>query len=193
MSGPGLRELKKQRTRAAIQQAALRLFTERGYDATTTDQIAAAAEVSPATFFRYFPTKEDVVIQDDYDPLMVAALEDAPADLPPLSALRHAMRTAFAQITPPEQRAILERARLIMSVPALRAKSLDNMVATIDVLAPPMARRLGRPDRDLAVRVYIGSVIGGWLAVVLEWIESDGALSLPDLMDSSLETLESGL
>jgi AcrR family transcriptional regulator len=183
MNRPGLRELKKQRTRAAIQEHGLRLFAEQGYEATTVEQIAAAAEVSPATFFRYFPTKEDLVIQDDYDPLLVGALETAPADLPPLAA----------QIPVAERRVVFERVKLVMSVPALRARSLDNMVATIDVLAPPLARRLGRDETDLTVRLYVGAVIGAWLAVLLEWIASDGALDVADLMDTALGALEAGL
>ena len=73
-TSPGLRERKKARTRASLREHALRLFREQGYQATTVEQIAAAAEVSASTFFRYFPTKEDVVLQDDMDARMIAAL-----------------------------------------------------------------------------------------------------------------------
>lgn len=69
----GLREDKKARTRAAIRDHVMRLFRERGYAETTVDQIARAAEVSPSTFFRYFPTKETLVLADDHDPALVAA------------------------------------------------------------------------------------------------------------------------
>ena len=86
----GLRERKKAKTRAAIRQHALRLFREQGYSATTVEQIAAAAEVSPATFFRYYPTKEDVVLQDDMDVVTLAALEAQPAGLGPIAAMRAA-------------------------------------------------------------------------------------------------------
>src|SRR5713101_2607092 len=94
----GLRERKKAKTRAAIQQYALRLFREQGYAATTVEQIAAAVEVSPSTFFRYFPTKEDVVLYDAFDPLLIAAFEAQPADLSPIQALRGAMRAVFAEL-----------------------------------------------------------------------------------------------
>src|SRR5271154_4796427 len=89
-SSGGLRERKKARTRAAIREHALRLFREQGYDATTVDQIADAADVSPSTFFRYFPTKEDVVLQDDVDVLALGAFEAQPAGLTPVAAFRAA-------------------------------------------------------------------------------------------------------
>src|ERR1700730_15744148 len=91
----GLRERKKAKTRASIQEHALRLFHERGYEQTTVEQIADAAEVSPSTFFRYFPTKEDVVMYDALDPLLLEAFEAQPADLSPVGALRATMREVF--------------------------------------------------------------------------------------------------
>ena len=92
----GLRERKKARTRAAIREHALRLFREQGYQRTTVEQIAAAAEVSPSTFFRYFPTKEDLVLQDDMDTRMVEAFERQPAGLGVIAAIRGAIREAIA-------------------------------------------------------------------------------------------------
>src|SRR5207245_89584 len=88
----GLRERKKARTRASIREHALRLFREQGYQHTTVEQIAEAAEVSPSTFFRYFPTKEDVVLQDDMDIRMLEALRRQPPGLAPLAAFRAAVR-----------------------------------------------------------------------------------------------------
>ncbi|HVT68163.1 MAG TPA: TetR family transcriptional regulator, partial [Trebonia sp.] len=82
-----LRERKKARTRASLREHALRLFREQGYQATTVEQIAAAAEVSPSTFFRYFPTKEDVVLNDDMDTRVLAALARQPAEMAPLPAI----------------------------------------------------------------------------------------------------------
>jgi AcrR family transcriptional regulator len=192
MSSPGLRERKKQKTRWAIQEHALRLFAEQGYDATTVEQIAAAAEVSPSTFFRYFPTKEDVVLADDYDPLLVAAFESVPPELGPVTALRQAARTAFGDIDGTEQAKVLERTKLSLSVPALRARSLESVAGTIALLAEPIARRLGRDPSDLGARTLAGACLGAMLVAIFEWVETDGARSLPDLIDETLGHLESG-
>jgi AcrR family transcriptional regulator len=192
MSSPGLRERKKQKTRWAIQEHALRLFAEQGYDATTVEQIAAAAEISPSTFFRYFPSKEDVVVQDEYDPLMVAAFESAPADLAPVPALRYGIRTAFAQMGADELAKILERSRLTMSVPALRARAIENLTATIGVLAEPMARRAGLEPGDYAVRTFAGACLGALLVAIFTWIDSDGTKDLLGLIDEAFGYLESG-
>src|ERR1700755_3461701 len=108
----GLRERKKARTRATIRQEALRLFREQGYQATTVEQIAAAAEVSPSTFFRYFPTKEDVVLQDDMDIRLVEAFARQPADLAPIAAVRAAVREAWNSFTDTEWEQIKEGGKL---------------------------------------------------------------------------------
>ena len=143
MSSPGLRERKKQKTRWSIQEHALRLFQQQGYEQTTVDQIAAAAEISPSTFFRYFKTKEDVVVEDEYDPLLLRLLADEPSDEPVIPALRHAIATAFAHLGPTEMAQIRQRTELMLAVPALRMRMLDSFHRQ-----PGHARRRVRqPDR----------------------------------------------
>src|SRR5436309_7987479 len=119
----GLRERKKARTRAAIREHALRLFRESGYQRTTVEQIAAAAEVSPSTFFRYFPTKEDVVLQDDMDTRMIEALERQPAGLGPVAAVRGAIREALESYNEADLEVIRQTTALTMTVPEVRARA----------------------------------------------------------------------
>ena len=161
----GLRERKKARTRAAIREHAMRLFEHQGYAATTVDQIAEAADVSQSTFFRYFPTKEDVVLSDDYDPIMVAALRAEPAELPPLEALRRSVRKLFGQFTDEQWAQERRRQQLIRTVPELRMRTQQQFADSITLLAEVVAERAGRPADDFSARVLAGAVIGAALAV----------------------------
>ena len=188
----GLRERKKARTRAAIQQHALRLFREQGYDATTVEQIAAAAEVSPSTFFRYFPTKEDVVLYDALDPLLFAAFEAQPAALSPIQALRGAIHVVFGTLSAEEMAEQRERATLMVAVPELRMRMLDQVVVSTQQLAELVARRVGRRADELAVRTFAGAVIGAMMAPLLAAI-ADPTADYIALMDASLAHLEAGL
>jgi AcrR family transcriptional regulator len=188
----GLRERKKAKTRAAIQEHALRLFRDQGYQATTVEQIAEAAEISPSTFFRYFPTKEDVVLYDVLDPPALAAFRAQPAELSPIQALRGAMRAVFAELPAEEWEVQRERNRLIRSVPELRAKMLDEFARNLDMLAELVAERVGRRADEPAVRTLAGAVIGVGIAA---WYTA-GDHTLPDslaLMDAGLAQLEAGL
>ncbi|HKT00787.1 MAG TPA: TetR family transcriptional regulator [Rugosimonospora sp.] len=192
MSGSSsLRERKKQKTRWLIQEHALRLFREQGYEQTTVDQIAAAAEISPSTFFRYFKTKEDVVLEDEYDPMLLAGLAAAPAEMAPVPAMRYAMRQAFGQIDQTELPRLLERTRLTLSVPALRMRTLDNFTGQFELLGGPLAARYGRSTRDFDIRVLVGAIFGAIFAAVLTWVERDGGDDLMTLMDDALAQIES--
>ena len=159
----GLRERKKARTRAEIRTQGLRLFAEQGYHKTTTEQIAAAAEISPATFFRYFPAKERIVLSDNVEPAMLAALAAEPPGLPVLTALQHAIRHGLAQL---ERHAEQERLQLIAAVPELRAAQLDDIRRTVELLAGAVAERLGRPPGDFEIRVFTGALTGAVLAAL---------------------------
>lgn len=188
----GLRERKKAKTRAAIQQQALRLFRAKGYDAATVEEIAEAAEVSPSTFFRYFPTKEDVAMYDALDPLIIAAFEAQPPEVSPVHALRQAMHAVFDQLPPEELRDMQDRFDLIREIPALRARMLDEFTRTIQLVAELVAMRLGRPADDFAVRTYAGALVGVMMAVMFT-PDGDPAPDFVTLMDAGLAQLEAGL
>jgi len=189
---PSLRERRKARTRAAIQTHALALFRKQGYQATTIDQIINAAEVSETTFFRYFPTKEDLVLQDDLDPLIVAAVTAQPADTPPLDAIRAAVRAAFDSLTAAQRQEFRDRVSLIIVEPALRAAMLDQLSRAIQLLADPIAARAGRPRDDLAVRTIAGAAIGAMMAAMAA-LADDPTADLADTIDQALGHLAAGL
>src|SRR5215813_5868224 len=193
---PGLRERKKARTRAAIREHALRLFREQGYDATTVEQIAEAADVSPSTFFRYFPTKEDVVLQDDLDVLAIGAFEAQPADLSPVAAFRAAARDAFATLGEDELARLRETTELTMTVPEVRARAMDELARTIGVIALAAARRSGRDPDDFAVRVLAGAIVGVIMAATMPWehlAAEDPGTDMLARIDAALCQLEAGL
>jgi len=193
---PGLRERKKARTRAAIREHALRLFREQGYDATTVDQIAEAADVSPSTFFRYFPTKEDVVLQDELDVLALGAFESQPAELSPVAAFRAASRQAIAGLSPEDLARLRETAELTLTVPDIRARAIDEFTRTIGEIAEAIARRVGRDSSDFAVRNLAGAIIGVIMAATLpwqDWADDYASGDMLDRIDAGLAHLEAGL
>ena len=188
-SQAGLRERKKARTRASLREHALRLFREQGYQATTVEQIAAAAEVSPSTFFRYFPTKEDVVLQDDMDTRMIEALDRQPAGLSPLGAVRAAVREVWTSYSTADIEVISQTTALTMTVPEIRARALDEFARTINVIGEAVARRAGRPPDDLAVRVMAGAIVGVIMSITIPW---EGWPD-PQTMEGAFGRIEQGL
>ncbi len=189
---PGLRERKKLKTRQSIQDHALRLFREQGYDQTTIEQIAEAAEVSPSTFFRYFPTKDDVVLYDALDPLLIESFRRQPADLTVTQALRRSMHEVFGALTEEQTREQTERGRLVLSVPDLQAAWVSELLRTAHMLTDLVAERLGRDPGDFGIRVYTGAVMGGLLAAVVPAADSPGTDFVAEV-DAALDIIENGL
>jgi AcrR family transcriptional regulator len=186
----GLRERKKAKTRAVIQQHALRLFREQGYEETTVEQIAEAAEVSPSTFFRYFPTKEDVVLYDAFDPLLIKSIRRQPAGLGPIAAVRAGFRAVFGAMPADEKARQMERSSLIFRVPDLRMRTLDQVVESIRGFSILLAERMGRPADDPAVRTLVGAALGVGITMMLSAFETGKDPSAA--MDEGLALLEKG-
>ncbi len=180
------RERKKAQTRQRLQEQALRLFIERGYEATTVEQIAAAAGVSHMTFFRYFPTKEDAVLSDSYDPLLVAAIRARPRTEDPVTRIHAAVREGLGAIYTADREALLVRVRLTLRTPALRARLWENQVATRDLLAGALVD--GEPD--FATRVLASACLATLTTALEEWVATDGAAELPDLIDDAFRVLD---
>ncbi|WP_203863083.1 TetR/AcrR family transcriptional regulator [Plantactinospora mayteni] len=168
---PGLRERKKQRTRRELIEAALHLFDTRGYEATTVAEIAAAAEVSRATFSNYFSSKEEIVFADG--PLRAELLAEAierraPGD-PPVSVLLGAVKQllgASGWSLDPASGLVSVRARLIASVPALRARALLEVAALQGQWSALLVAAFAGELDEVEAAALTGAVIGAVFAVV---------------------------
>jgi AcrR family transcriptional regulator len=189
---PGLRERKKLRTRASIQKEAMRLFLDKGYEDTTIEDIAEAVEISPSTFFNYFPSKEAVVFQDDLDPLILEAFDAQPSTVNPIRRLRNAMRTVFEHMTPDQETLVRERTQLFLSTPELRGAMFSQFADLVNQIAELLAARSGKKTSDFAVRNMAGAVLGVLLASMFT-ITEDPKASMVKVADSALAHLEAGL
>ncbi len=188
----GLRERKKLKTRAAIQKEALRLFLEKGFEETTIEDIAAAVEISPSTFFNYFPSKEEVVFQDELDPLILDAFDAQPVEVNPIRRLRVAMSQVFSHLTPEQARMVRQRTRLFAQTPELRGAMLSQFAALVDQISELLASRTGRQPHDFALRNMAGAVLGVLMSSMLE-ASKDPNADMFKIADSALAHLEDGL
>jgi AcrR family transcriptional regulator len=194
-SAPGLRERKKARTRTEIQRQAIRLFCEQGFQATTVEQIAEAAEVAPSTVFRYFARKEDLAVLDEHYSLrdrIVEAFREQPRDLSAAEALRGALHAALASLSPADRAARLDRNVGMLLVPEVWAANVGILRQSLDVISELLAERAGRHSDDPAIRTLTAATFGVGIEVVLRrGMEPD--LDLAAALDESLAHLSTAL
>lgn len=177
-----------------IQGEALRMFAERGYEQTTVEDIADAADISPRTFFRYFPTKEDVVLWDEYDALIWELLEQRPDDEPPGETMRVITRTAIEGLYRRDPERLLARNRMLFTVPAVRARFLDFARAGVEQLSAGFAARRGLgPEDDLKLQMTATAIVDAASAAFDRWQRSDGKTDLLPLLDETTDALIAGV
>ena len=179
---------KANETRKRLQETALRLFAEHGFDHVTVDQIAVSAGVSHMTFFRNFPTKESVVLNDPYDPLIVIAVVAQDVALSPLDRVRLGFMTAARAVDDEDMEIVRARIRLAANHPRLRARLWENNhrteLAVVDGLVADGVD-------DLDAKVAVGAVLGAITAGLLAWAESEDSLSIAECLGRALMQFDS--
>ena len=191
----GLRERKKLATRLALHEAALRLVAERGLDRVSVDDIAAAADVSPRTFFNYFPAKDDAVIGiDPSEPArQAAALAARPAEEPVVQALRAVERQHAAEMAEETELWPL-RLQVIDASPVLIGRLAAAFGASERALAAAVAERTGtRVDVDVFPTLLAGVAAVAMRTSLHRWLAGGFTASLPDLVDEAWDAVAAGL
>jgi AcrR family transcriptional regulator len=189
-----LSERRRRLLRDELGRVAIRLFVEHGFDSVTVDDIAAAAGSSPRTFFRYFATKDEVVL--DYErrlqERLLVALRSRPLEEGPVEALRKAY-IETSHVEPGERGRVLQLGRVLESAPALRARVTGERIAEDMALAEHLAGRMGmRPD-DARVRVIIASMGAVAETEFRTWVRGGGKGDPAKRISEALALLEGGL
>ena len=190
---PGsLRDRKKDRTRRTLQAEAVRLFAQQGFQATTIEEIAAAAEVAPRTFFRYFPTKEDVVFWSEHQPMLAGHVASRPDHEPAAQALRHGLTDGLATFYEEDRERLLERSKLVCRTPALQRRWRQQQADLAAGMAQILADRLGVHADDLEVRAIAAAIAAALFVAIEDWQAHDGQGDLRGLIDRALGAVLAG-
>jgi AcrR family transcriptional regulator len=162
------------------------MFLEHGFDATTVNQVAAAAGVSHMTFFRHFPAKEDVVLDDPYDEVIVEAVLAQPPALPALERVRRGLAAAWAALPEPTEDETRARVRLIAGHRGLLARSWENNRRTGELIGD--ALRADGVD-PLEAAVAAGACLAALMEAMLLWGTSPEGRALGPLVHEALDHL----
>jgi AcrR family transcriptional regulator len=192
----GLRERKKARTRESLEAAALDLFARQGFDGTTIEEIADACDVSPRTFFRYFPTKEAVLFGDGETrcDALVAALAAQPADADPLDAL-HAAMLELARSYRDDRDVLVLRKKVLQESVQLRAYKAEHQRGWEEAVTEELARRARvakRPLTRFELRLLSGVAVAALRAGLDTWIDDKRSPALDVLVDRAFTELAAG-
>ena len=171
-----LRERKKLRTRRALADAALRLFAEKGFDATTIDELADAAEVSKTTFFRFFPAKEAAGIEAEAElwTAFLTAVAERPLGPTVLAGLHDTLAAAALGLDPSWDERFRATRRLIAGEPALLAYVQHYRATVQGQLASCLAARLGLDPGDLRLPILAELAVATWSIAGREWVRTGG-------------------
>lgn len=180
---------KAERTKRRLQEEAIRLFTERGFDSVTVDEVAAAAGVSHMTFFRHFSTKESVVLDDPYDPILGQAVARQDPSLTSLERVSLAILDAWEGMEEPDDDLTRARIELAASHTSLRAGVWENNLRTADILVDALVSTGSDP---LEARVAAGAVMGSITAALFDWAENEDAGSLGDRIRTAMRLVGAG-
>lgn len=171
-----LRDRQRADTRQRIQRQALRLFTDRGYDATTVNDVADAAGVSAMTVYRNFPTKEDLVLYDDFDQLTATTITELPATGSLTDRIGRTVLTILDLAATNEHDLLLTRLRLMISTPALQARHLDSQYRLQEAFVSAID-----PALEYGARAAASAVLGVTHTALLRWAANNGEPNLADL------------
>ncbi|MGP4018257.1 TetR/AcrR family transcriptional regulator [Saccharopolyspora sp. 5N708] len=177
-----------------IQAHAVRLFTERGYDATTVTDVAEAAGVSPMTLYRHFPTKEDLVLIDQDQRLAAERIAASSAAQPLVRRIGNALIDSATTLTgdrhggdlTANEQFLLARLQLMTSTPALRAKHLDNHYVLQQTIVDALGGDATDPDTAFRVQAAASACLAALHTALVRWAEDDGRTELPDLIAKAL-------
>jgi len=191
----GLRARKKRDTARRIEETAMELFERDGFDGVTVEAIAAAADISPRTFFHYFPTKEDVVLADYAERLeqVTRTLEAQPARVAPWKALAAALSAVAADYEAERDR-LVRRFRIMFASPSVFARNLQLQAGWEDAVAGALAARMqdGEGD-DLTPRLLAAAGLAAMRSAMRHWIATGASDGLPDVVRSCFQRLGRGL
>lgn len=180
------RTAKKAATRARIRSAALELIARDGYEAATVERIADAAGVTHTTFFRYFPTKEDVALSDDYDPLIAELIRARPAGETDAQKIRSAFVSGLETIEAEFRAELLAQMRLVTATPALRARLWEEQAQTQELVLAALGHD------SFETRAVASALIATASAAILAWAEAGGRESLAGMVDRAFRAVLAG-